>query len=65
MAFVRLTDEITINASEVQSIQEDRRFYMNGSVTTLIVTMTSGKMHKFSSDWYDIGDIRKRLENAY
>lgn len=62
---IRITNELSINPAHVASVQQDNRFYMNGSATYLVITMADGKVHRVEHGWgVDVFAIEKQINEA-
>jgi len=63
---LRITDDLTINASCVVSLETDQRHYMNGpGDSTLVITMDDGRQHRIRHGYgVDIYAIKKQIEAA-
>jgi hypothetical protein len=61
---VKLTDDLTINAALVASVELSQHHYMNGpGDAKLIVTMDDGRQHSITHGYgINIYDIKKRIE---
>lgn len=59
--FVRITKDLAVNRDRVASVEWDRRHYMNGSESFLVVTMDDGRVHRIPNRYgtYDAPDIYK------
>ncbi|WP_275789733.1 hypothetical protein [Pararhizobium gei] len=63
--FVRIDAERQINPADVSAMVWDRRFYMNGSATTLVITMRDGSVHRLENDaWTDAFAIEQKIQAA-
>lgn len=59
--FIRCGRDLTVNRNEVASVEWDRRMYMNGSSSWLVITMNDGRQHRIESTYghYDSVDCSK------
>lgn len=61
---IRISMDVMIDPMEVAHMEWDRRFYMNGSDSTLVITMSTGRVYRLRSDPYNLEYAPSKIEQA-
>lgn len=62
---LRLTSDVSIDPARVAATEWVRRHYINGSSSTLVVTMEDGRTHRFEHrPGYDPYAIERAIHEA-
>ena len=62
---LRLSDHSYVNTESIVSMYVESRFYVNGSVSTLVIKLTDGKVYRVESGrGVDIYELEKRIVEA-
>lgn len=65
MNFVQIKQGVKINPEDVSVLEWDRRFYMNGSSSTLVIRMNTGATYHVNNDaWTDAYEIERSIQAA-